>query len=89
VRVLLYKIWSVRKKRKGRRRLTPGMTRREYNSNEQMRSVGDEKGTLPPTITRDGSQKMGKPNLDGLLQSQIPMEAMRERWIEPRVRTGA
>jgi len=67
------------KKRKPGTRLTPGIRRREYISKEQMRSACDEKGTAPPTIVRVGSQEMPVPNLDGSLQSQIPMEAMSER----------
>jgi len=75
----LYRICSEIKKRKPGTRLTPGIRRREYINNEQMRSARDEKGTEPPTIVRVGLQEMWVPNLDGSLQSQIPMEAMSER----------
>jgi len=75
----LYRICSEIKKRKPGTRLTPGMRRREYISNEQMRRARDVNGTAPPTIVRVGSQEMRVPNLEGSLQSQIPMAAMSER----------
>jgi hypothetical protein len=75
----LYRICREIKKRKPGMRLKPGIRRREYISNEQMRSAREENGTAPPTIVRVGSQEIRVPNLDGLLQSQIPIEAMSER----------
>ena len=79
LRDLLYSICSEMKKRKPGTRFMPGIRRREYISNELMRNARDENGTARPTIVRVGLQEMRVPNLDGSLQSQIPMEAMSER----------
>lgn len=75
--------------RNGVSRLTPGIRTMEYISDEQTRRANDEKRTEPPTIEKDGSQEIEAPNLDGSLQSHMPMAAMRERCREPMVRTGA
>jgi len=48
--------------------------RREYVSNEQMRSARDKNGTANPTIVRVGSQGMQVPNLDGSLQEAMSGE---------------
>jgi hypothetical protein len=71
-------MWSERKKRKGGRRLNPGMRTRKYMDKETIRSAGDEKGAGTPTTVRLHCVA-ALPNSEGLSQSQIPMLAMRER----------
>jgi hypothetical protein len=69
----------VRKKRKGGRRLKPGMRRRKYIVKEKIRSAVEEKLMDAPNTTSVGSQSIDLPNLTGLSQSHIPMAAMTER----------
>jgi len=65
----------------------PGMRRREYTSNDQMRNAPEETHSTSNDY-KDGSHVMGAPNwLDD--SEPIPTEAMSERCMEPRVRTGA
>jgi len=63
----------------GGKRLRPGMRTRKSVNRDTTRSAGDEKREGAPSTVI---------NLEELSQTHIPMAAMSERWMDPRVRTS-